>query len=74
MLLYHFESHPFDSPEVKGTSVANGKPAVKGHQAVTGSDVPVKDRVIDVRFRLGGAQPVTAEFDERVFTGSHCGC
>ena len=38
-----------------------------------GSDVPTKDSVIDVRFRLGGAQSVTAEFDDRAFTGSHYG-
>ena len=63
----------FDSPEVKGTSATDGKPAVKGHQAVIGADVRTKDSVIEFRFRLGGAQSVTAEFDDRAFTGSHYG-
>jgi len=55
------------------TPAADGKPAVKGHQAVIGSDVPTKDSVIEFRFRLGGAQSVTAEFDDRKFNGSHYG-
>ena len=35
--------------------------------------MPTKDSGIDVRFRLGGAQPATAEFDDRAFNGSHYG-
>lgn len=57
----------FDAP------AANGKPAVKGHQAVIGTDVPTKDSVIEFKFRLAGASSVTAEFDDRKFTGSHYG-
>ena len=57
----------FDAPE------KDGKPAVKGHQAVLGNDIPTKDSVIEFRFRLGGAESVTAEFDDRKFNGSHYG-
>ena len=51
----------------------DGKPAVKGHQAVIGNDIPTKDSVIEFRFKLGTAQSVTAEFDDRKFNGSHYG-
>jgi hypothetical protein len=61
----------FDAPAVEAT--AEAKPAVKGHQAVIGNDIPTKDSVIEFRFRLGGAQSVTAEFDDRAFNGSHYG-
>ncbi len=57
----------FDIPE------KDGKPAVKGHQAVIGNDIPTKDSVIEFRFKLGSAQSVTAEFDDRKFNGSHYG-
>ena len=69
----------FDAPAVeasgdgKGEPQAKGKAAVKGHQAVIGNDIPTKDSVIEFRFRLGGAQSVTAEFDDRAFNGSHYG-
>ena len=63
----------FDAPAVETTPEAKGKPAVKGHQAVIGTDLPTKDSVIEFRFRLAGAQSVTAEFDDRKFTGSHYG-
>ena len=63
----------FDAPAVEATADAKAKPAVKGHQAVIGTDVPTKDSVIEFRFRLAGAQSVTAEFDDRKFTGSHYG-
>lgn len=55
------------------TPAQGGKPAVKGHQAVIGNDIPTKDSVIEFRFRLGGAQSVTAEYDDRKFNGSHYG-
>ena len=55
------------------TPAADGKPAVKGHQAVIGNDIPTKDSVIEFRFKLGGAQSVTAEYDDRKFNGSHYG-
>lgn len=57
----------FDAPE------KDGKPAVKGHQAVIGNDIPTKDSVIEFRFKLGTAQSVTAEYDDRKFNGSHYG-
>ena len=60
-------------PEAKDNPQAKGKAAVKGHQAVIGNDIPSKDSVIEFRFRLGGAQSVTAEFDDRAFNGSHYG-
>ncbi len=46
---------------------------MKGHQAVIGNDIPTKDSVIEFRFQLGGAQSVTAEYDDRKFNGSHYG-
>jgi hypothetical protein len=52
---------------------ADGKPAVVGHQAVVGADVPTKDSVVEFRFRLAGANAVSAEFDDRQYTGSHYG-
>lgn len=51
----------------------NGKPAVVGHQAVVGSDVPTKDSIIQFRFKLAGATAVSLEFDDRKYTGSHYG-
>lgn len=63
----------FDAPAVEATAGAKAKPAVKGHQAVIGNDIPTKDSVIEFRFKLGGAQSVTAEFDDRKFNGSHYG-
>ncbi len=55
------------------TPAKDGKPEVKGHQAVIGNDIPTKDSVIEFRFKLGGAQSVTAEYDDRKFNGSHYG-
>jgi len=69
----------YDTPEVPAVPAADGKPevkakpAVKGHQAVIGNDIPTKDSVIEFRFKLGGAQSVTAEYDDRKFNGSHYG-
>lgn len=69
----------FEKGTLKGTQMrfdtpaADGKPAVKGHQTVIGNDIPTKDSVIEFRFRLGGAQSVTAEYDDRKFNGSHYG-
>lgn len=51
----------------------DGKPAVKGHQAVVGTDVPTKDSVVEFKFRFAGATAVSAEFDDRSYTGSHYG-
>jgi hypothetical protein len=63
----------FDAPAVEAAGDVRAKAAVKGHQAVIGNDIPTKDGVIEFRFRLGGAQSVTAEFDDRAFNGSHYG-
>jgi hypothetical protein len=52
---------------------ADGKPAVVGHQAVIGNDVPTKDSIVEFRFRLAGATAVSLEFDDRKYTGSHYG-
>ena len=71
--------YPLENGTLKGTQMrfdapaADGKPAVKGHQAVIGNDFPTKDNIIEFRFKLGGAQSVTAEFDDRKFNGSHYG-
>src|SRR5580704_30398 len=52
---------------------ADGKPAVVGHQAVIGTDVPTKDSVVEFKFKFAGATAVSAEFDDRKYTGSHYG-
>jgi hypothetical protein len=68
-----------ENQTLKGTQTrvnkpaADGKPAVVGHQAVIGSDVPTKDSVVELRFRLAGATAISAEFDDRKYTGSHYG-
>lgn len=43
------------------TPAKEGKPAVKGHQAVIGNDIPPQDSVIVFRFKPDGAPSVTAE-------------
>lgn len=45
----------FDTPAM------DGKPAVKGHQAVIGNDIPTKDGVIEFRFKPGGAKSRSRE-------------
>jgi hypothetical protein len=57
----------FDTPAV------DGKPAVKGHNAVIGTDVPTKDSIIEVKIKFEGATSLSVEFDDRNFTGSHYG-
>lgn len=72
-------TYSLENGTLKGTQMRfdapaqDGKPSVKGHQAVIGHDIPTKDSVIEFRFRLGGAQSVTAEYDDRNFNGSHYG-
>lgn len=63
----------FDTPAVEASAGTPAKPAVKGHQAVIGNDIPTKDSIIEFRFKLGSAQSVTAEYDDRKFNGSHYG-
>ena len=55
------------------TPAADGKPAIVGHAAVIGTEVPTKDSVIELRFKFAGATALSAEFDDRKFTGSHYG-
>lgn len=55
------------------TPAKDGKPAVEGHQAVIGTDVPTRDSVVEFRFRLSGATAISCEFDDRNYTGSHYG-
>lgn len=52
---------------------ADGKPAVVGHAAVAGNDVPTKDSIIACRFRFAGATALSVEFDDRAYKGSHYG-
>jgi hypothetical protein len=52
---------------------ADGKPAVVGHAAVAGNDVPTKDSIITCRFRFAGATALSVEFDDRAYKGSHYG-
>lgn len=51
----------------------DGKPDVKGHNAVVGSDIPTKDSVIEVKIKFEGATSLSVEFDDRNFTGAHYG-
>ena len=51
----------------------DGKPAVKGHQAVIGTDIPTKDSIVELKFKFAGATGVSVEFDDRNFKGSHYG-
>ena len=52
---------------------ADGKPAVVGHAAVIGTDIPTKDSVVEIRLRFGSATALSVEFDDRKYTGSHYG-
>ena len=52
---------------------ADGKPAVVGHAAVIGADVPTKDSIVECKFRFAGATALSVEFDDRKYTGSHYG-
>jgi hypothetical protein len=70
----------FENGALKGTQTrdknipaADGKPAVTPHAAVHGLDVPTKDSIVEVRFKLGSAAFVSVEFDDRAFKGSHYG-
>jgi hypothetical protein len=51
----------------------DGKPAVTGHAAVIGSEVPTRDSVVEFKFRFEGASNIYAEFDDRKYQGSHYG-
>ena len=55
------------------TPAADGKPAIVGHQAVNGIEVPTKDSIVELRFKFAGANAISVEFDDRKYTGSHYG-
>jgi len=70
----------FEKGALKGTQTrdknipaADGKQAVTPHAAVHGLDIPTKDSVVEVRFRMDGATFVAVEFDDRNYTGAHYG-
>ena len=60
-------TYSIENGTLKGTQMRfdapakDGKPAVKGHQAVIGNDIPTQDSVIVFRFKPDGAPSVTAE-------------
>ena len=60
-------TYSLENGTLKGTQMRfdapakEGKPAVKGHQAVIGNDIPTQDSVIVFRFKPDGAPSVTAE-------------
>ena len=51
----------------------NGKPAVKAHAAVFGTNTPTKDSIVELRFRFAGATMLSVEFDDRNYKDSHYG-
>ena len=66
-------TYSLENGTLKGTQMRYDAPAaVKGHQAVIGNDIPTKDSVIEFRFKLGSAQSVTTEFDDRKFSTQCC--
>ncbi len=72
-------TYTIENGALKGTQTrfnapaADGKPAVVGHAAVIGTDIPTKDSVVAFRFRFAGATALSAEFDDRAYAGSHYG-
>ena len=72
-------TYTLEKGALKGTQTrvtapaADGKPAVVGHAAVIGTDVPTKDSVVECRFRFAGATALSVEFDDRAYKGAHYG-
>jgi hypothetical protein len=72
-------TYAIENGALKGTQTrfnapaADGKPAVVGHAAVIGTTIPTKDSVLAFRLRFAGATALSAEFDDRAYTGSHYG-
>ena len=72
-------TYTLENGSLKGTQTrvnapaADGKPAVVGHAAVIGADIPTKDSVVECKFRFAGATSLSAEFDDRKYAGSHYG-
>ena len=52
---------------------ADGKPAIVGHAAVHGLQIPTRDSIVEVKIRFEGATMIDVEFDDRKYTGSHYG-
>lgn len=57
----------------KNVPATDGHAAVSAHAAVYGLEIPTKDSVVEVKFRLAGASMVDVEFDDRKYTGAHYG-
>lgn len=71
---FSLENHALKGVQTRTNAPAvDGKPAVVGHAAVIGSEVPTKDSVVEFKFRFEGASTIYAEFDDRKYTGSHYG-
>ena len=71
---YTLEDNALKGTQIRVNAPAkDGKPAVVGHAAVIGTDVPTKDSVVEYRFKFAGATALSAEFDDRKFKGSHYG-
>ena len=72
-------TYTLENGAMKGTQTrvnapaADGKPAIVGHAAVIGTDTPTKDSIVEFKFRFAGATALSAEFDDRKFTGAHYG-
>lgn len=68
-----------ENGSLKGTQTrtnapaADGRPAVVGHAAVHGLQIPTKDSIVECRIRFEGATMIDVEFDDRNYTGSHYG-
>ena len=72
---FAFEQGALKGTQTRDTNIpaVDGKGAVTAHAAVHGLDVPTKDSVVEVRFRMDGANFVSVEFDDRAYTGAHYG-
>jgi hypothetical protein len=72
-------TYAIEDGALKGTQTrinapaADGKPAVVGHAAVAGNDIPTGDSIVACRFRFAGASALSVEFDDRKYEGSHYG-
>ncbi len=58
---------------VKDEPSPNGKSVIKAHAAVHGLEIPTKDSIVEVKFRMDGATMMDVEFTDRNYKGSHYG-
>jgi len=58
---------------VKNEPSPNGKSVIRAHAAVHGLEIPTKDSIVEVKFRLDGATMMDVEYTDRKYTGSHYG-